>query len=243
MPSEPADTADGFCAGMFPAEPGVGLNYRLFEPPAPRASVRQPLLLFLHGAGERGDDNRAQLRHGGEVLARIAQEEPGAFVMAPQCPMGKQWVDTPWPDGPYQLDRVQESGPLAATISLLRRLIDDRRDRIDPNRIYIMGISMGGYGTWDAILRHGELFAAAVPICGSGDYRHVSRLRTLPIWAFHGAADTKVPPRATRAMIAALRADNQLPRYTEYPDAGHDCWSRAWTEHALWEWLFEKRRH
>lgn len=227
-----------FTSGVFVDANGTRLVYRLLEPPTNFGA--RPLLLFLHGAGERGDDNHAQLRHGGDVLATAGGE--GCFVLAPQCPAARQWVNTPWAEGSYDAAQIPESAELAAVISLLQRLVRERPEHIDPARLYIMGISMGGYGVWDAIARHPGLFAAAVPICGGGDPRTVGRLRDLPIWAFHGTADATVPPSASRQMIAAMWADHQSPRYSEYADAGHDCWHRAWREAELWRWMFAQRR-
>jgi predicted peptidase len=129
---------------------------------------------------------------------------------------------------------------MALTLKLLERLCEEFS--IDKGRWYIMGLSMGGFGAWDAIARCPELFAAAAPMCSGGDEQLASRLVNLPIWCFHGAKDPIVKVENSRRMIEAIRRAGGNPKYTEYPDAGHDCWTPASREPDLLPWLFAQRR-
>ena len=112
---------------------------------------------------------------------------------------------------------------------------------IDATRLYVTGLSMGGYGTWDALQRYPDRFAAAVPICGGGDVKQAKKIAQIPIWAFHGDKDTAVPVERTRSMIAALKEAGGMPKYTEYPDVGHDSWTATYKDPALHEWMFAQR--
>ena len=204
------------------------LPYRIYEPPASAASGEPlPLVLLLHGAGERGDDNRRQLRHGvREFVSVAAQARHPCYLVAPQCPTGGWWM---------------AAGNQASVIGLVEVLCKEYP--VDRDRIYITGLSMGGSGTWSAISARPDLFAAALPICGAGDPSSVDRLVELPIWAFHGAADRVVPVEKSRAMIEALRATGGHPRYTEYPGVGHDSWTRTYAADEVLDWLFRQRRN
>jgi predicted peptidase len=215
------------------------LPYRLLVPPGHHAAP-VPLVLFLHGAGERGHDNLAQLVHGVAIFAEpeVRRRHP-AYVVAPQCPAGQRWVEKDWSAAAHRLPPAP-SLPLQQVLALLPRLRDEFP--IDPDRIYVTGLSMGGFGTWDIVVREPRLFAAAVPICGGGDESFAPSIAPLPIWAFHGELDPVVPVARSRNMIAALRRAGGDPRYTEYPGEGHSCWTRAYHEPDLLPWLFSQRR-
>jgi predicted peptidase len=114
--------------------------------------------------------------------------------------------------------------------------------RIDPKRLYLMGLSMGGFGTWDTVERHPEMFAAAVPICGGGDSKRVGEIAKLPVWVFHGEKDSVVPVRLSREMVEALKAAGGSPRYTEYPGVDHNSWTPAFKEPELLKWLTAQKR-
>ncbi|MBN2780677.1 MAG: prolyl oligopeptidase family serine peptidase, partial [Candidatus Marinimicrobia bacterium] len=114
---------------------------------------------------------------------------------------------------------------------------------VDPRRLYVTGLSMGGYGTWDLISRMPEMFAAAAPVCGGGDEKQASRLTELPVWVFHGADDTTVPPQRSRNMVDAIRAaGGKKIRYTEYPGVGHGSWKPAYADPKLMKWMFRQRK-
>jgi predicted peptidase len=221
---------------------GATLKYRLLRPEKLKAGQRYPLVIFLHGAGERGDDNRLQLVHGMREFARAdRRKEFPAFVLAPQCPSNQKWVDVPW-DAP----KLEQPEKPAKAMGLCLELIDKlQKDLpIDDRRLYLTGLSMGGFGTFDAIARWPDRFAAAMPICGGGDTRKetVSRYRDLPLWVFHGGKDTLVRPERSREIIAALKEAGAEPRYTEYPDAGHDSWTQTYADEAVFRWLFSQQR-
>jgi predicted peptidase len=245
--TQPTDPLATFAPRQHTSRAVVGgtLPYRLLVPDGydAKAEARYPLVLFLHGAGERGTDNNAQLKWGGRELATKLQAAGKCFAIAPQCPPGKQWVNTPWAKGTYSLDQVPESEELKMAIEA----VDDATAefKVDKKRIYVMGISMGGFGTWDAIARRPDLFAAAVPICGAGDPAAADKIKPVAVWAFHGGADTVVPTQGSRDMVAALtKAGAAEPKlkYTEFPSVGHNSWTPAWATKGLFEWLLKQHR-
>jgi len=218
---------------------GLALPYRIFVPRGCSGENRCGLLLFLHGAGERGSDNQAQLGNRALAWTQPAVQEPHpTIVVYPQCPAGTKWVDAPWDKGSYRLASTPISGPMRAVIELLASL--EQQLLVDEGRRLVTGISMGGYGTWDIISRAPRMFAAAMPLCGGGDPALAPSLRDLPIWAFHGDRDPAVPVAGTREMIEALRAAGGSPRYTEYRGAGHDIWERAYQEGEALHWLLSQ---
>ena len=222
---------------------GKTLPYRLLKPAETEAGKKYPLVLFLHGAGERGADNAKQLVWFWDAKKPSPMTRPEvaaakAFVLVPQCPDGKQWVDVPWAKGSYKSPEVSE--PLKLTLALVDSLLKDLP--IDPDRVYVVGMSMGGYGAFDAVQRRPELFAACVAICGAGDPSKAKVIADVPVWAFHGADDGAVPVAGSRDMVAALKAAGAEPKYTEYPKVGHNSWSPAFAEKEFWNWIFAQRR-
>lgn len=209
----------------------VSFRYLWYTPKEAKApgDNRWPLLVFLHGAGERGNDLQKVAVHGPPKLIQNGKDFP-CFVMSPQCPEGTTW-DIEGLDA--LLSGVLASAP------------------IDPRRVYLTGLSMGGYGSWAWAAAHPERFAAIVPICGGGDPISVwlaagprrEHLATLPIWVFHGARDPVVPLAESERMIDAYkRVSNNTAKLTVYPDAGHDSWTEAYNSQELWQWLFQQRR-
>lgn len=201
------------------------LRYRLMKPAASSNSDSLPLVVFLHGAGQRGQDNLRQLRTLPETLARFdCRRERPCFVLAPQCPAGSNWSD--W---------------MAELESLILTIINQHA--VDPRRVYLTGHSMGGYGTWELAARRPDLFAAVVPICGGGDPEDANTLATLAIWAVHGDADQAVPVERSREMIVAIREAGGHPRYSELPGVGHDCWTETYDpDSEVLNWMFEQVR-
>jgi predicted peptidase len=230
----------------FKAADGTKLLYRLFRPAAVDPAQAYPLVLFLHGAGGRGADNKGQIRDQPVALHDLVNEPNRSahpcYIVAPQCPAEheRRWVDVPWNQGSYSQDKVKITPQLQAVLEMLDSVRGEFK--IDPQRLYVTGISMGGYGTWDLLERRPELFAAAIPICGGGDPSRAASISQLPIQAFHGGADPVVPTRGTREMIAALKAAGGSPQYTEFPGVGHDSWHKAYATPGLWDWLFGCRR-
>lgn len=221
---------------------GPPLPYRLLRPAGSNPHHRYPLILFLHGLDTRGEDNTAQvLGLGRFFLDETFHPRYACFVVVPQCPVADRWAhaDHYFELGQYRL--LPDPGPtMRQTLALLEAL--PARYAIDPDRVYVIGYSMGGVGVWDAICREPERFAAAVPFCGRADLTQASRLTTLPLWVFHGALDDNIEVAWSRNMVAAIRKAGGHPRYTEAPQAGHDCWSKALADPSLFTWLFAQSR-
>jgi predicted peptidase len=219
---------------------GKVLPYRLLKPDDFDPKQEYPLVLFLHGAGERGTDNERQLIHGIADLAKpeVRSRYP-CFLVVPQCPPKQSWSDVNFRAKVHKQPE-KPSEPMRLTLELLEEL--RKEFPIDPRCLYITGLSMGGYGTWDVIARRPELFAAAVPVCGGGDESLADVIAKIPVWAFHGARDNVVPPERSWNMIAALKKAGGRPGYTEYPDVGHDSWGPAYRDPQLVRWLFAQKR-
>ncbi len=233
---------DLFMARTFTDSSNLCLCYRLYVPADYDAEKTYPLLVFLHGAGERGNDNTAQLRNGiGQIFQKVGSPLLDAIIVAPQCPEEMQWVDVAsWNECDYSTDTVPESPALAAVVELIGDL--QKQYNIDPDRLYATGISMGGYGTWDLLIRHGELFAAAIPVCGGCDVSKATQLADIPIRAFHGAKDDVVPISGIKAMVKAVKkAGGSQISLKVYPLKGHDIWEKAYATKGLDEWLVEQR--
>ncbi len=237
-----ADLAYRFAAMQYQDESGNVLFYRLLKPKMLREQNKYPLVLFLHGIGERGDDNSGQLKWGAKNFATDENmEKYPCFLAAPQCPLDDFWVSALEDlSSPYAMaEKPTEAMKMA--LELVEFLMAEY-PQIDPQRIYITGLSMGGFGTWDAVLRKPDLFAAAVPVCGGGDVTQAERIAHIPIWAFHGAEDRLVIPKWSRDMIAAIRGAGGSPKYTEYPGIGHRSWIEAYSAPKLFEWLFSQKK-
>ncbi|MFH0893692.1 MAG: prolyl oligopeptidase family serine peptidase [Bacteroidota bacterium] len=212
------------------------LRYQFFVPKATDSMAKLPLILFLHGAGERGNDNEAQAFHAKKFFGSAEfQAKHPCFVMAPQCPVKKRWAEIDW-SLPKNSQPPLLSTPLSLTLTALRSIC--KEFNIDTNRLYITGLSMGGFGTWDAITRYPSLFAAAVPVCGGGDETKAILIKDHPVWAFHGDKDKAVMVQRSRNMIEAIRNAGGNPKYTEYPGVGHNCWDQAYSTSEMIEWLF-----
>ena len=242
-PSPAVDPEDVFEPRVFKNASGATIPYRLLKPLDFDASDNQkkyPLVLFLHGAGERGVDNSLQFFHGGPVMASMEfRRRYLAFVVVPQCPAEKRWVEVPW-EGESHTMLPEPSESLALTYELLASLRQEFP--IDADRIYGVGLSMGAFGVWDILQRNPELLAAAAPICGGGDPAYAPRFKSTPVWAFHGDADTTVKVNRSREMVKALTAAGGRLIYTEYEGVGHDSWTATFENRLMWDWLFAQRR-
>jgi len=219
----------------------VECRYRLLRPAVVDAGKRYPLVLFLHGAGERGSDNKKQLRYLPSWLAEpeLRRSHP-CFVVAPQCRDGKLWSDCDWSDEKSVPQKPEPTVDLAAAVAAIDEVL--KAEPVDPDRVYLTGLSMGGYGSWDLAARMPERFAAVVPICGGGDEATAVTLAKLPIWCFHGADDDVVPAARSRSMVEAVKAAGGSVRYTEFEGVKHDSWTPAYRDPATLEWLFRQRR-
>lgn len=216
------------------------LNYRFLTPDKIAANQKYPLVLFLHGAGERGDDNTRQLIHGlPEFIKPENRKDFPCFAVAPQCPAERKWAEVDWSKTEHNMTE-EWSIPLGLTRELLHQIIQDYP--VDTNRLYITGLSMGGYGTWDYIQREPGFFAAAVPVCGGADENYADRLTKLPIWAFHGDQDRAVPVIRTTRMIEAIKTAGGSPKMTIYPGVGHNSWSQTYANREVLAWLFAQKK-
>lgn len=228
---------DAFEAQMFTTG-DTTLPYRIYVPENYDSNAKYPLIVFLHGAGECGDDNSAQLKNAVQILFdRDDGLAKTAIFVAPQCPADNQWVDTPWADGNYSVDAVPESNELAAVVKLVEKLENDYS--IDTNKVYAMGLSMGGFGVWDLLMRHNDIFAAGIPMCGGADVSKAELLAKTPIYTFHGTADTSVPYSGTSEMVEAIEnVDGRYVTFISYEGDSHGIWDKASAEDGLLEWLF-----
>ena len=209
------------------------LPYRLILPKDYDESKEYSLLFFFHGAGERGNDNEKQFFH---CVQYLADNMPETIIVAPQCPEGEQWVDTPWANGAYSIEAVPESDQMKAVMELLEQLKTEYS--VDTDRIYASGISMGGFGTWDVMMRHNDVFAAAIAVCGGGDISQAENLVDVPLFVFHGDADTAVPVSGSRDTVQAIKdAGGTKVEYVEYKGAGHGIWNDAFATEGLLEKL------
>ncbi len=237
-----AVTLDSFAAKTYRSPAGGELRYREFSPNI-EAGKKYPLILFLHGAGGRGNDNRRQLTDAGFCPgllkhASIDDRRP-CFMIAPQVPRGKRWVEVHW--GLPAHDMPKEPSP---QLRMALELVEDalKRYPVDESRVYVTGLSMGGFGTWDAIQRRPGLFAAAVPVCGGGETAQAPKLTRMPLWVWHGDRDTVVKTQRSRDMVAAIRKAGGDPLYTEVPNTGHGSWKAAYSSGKMWDWLFAQKK-
>lgn len=219
---------------------GAVFLYRWAEPARLVPGKAYPLVVLFHGAGERGADNVAQLRWGAdEILGHMRANGIEGYFVAGQVPAGKQWVDTPWANTSHRMD-PKPSETMALAFELLDKVVAECP--VDRSRVYATGISMGGYGTWDAIQRRPDFFAAAMPCCGGGDAHLAWKIRDVPVWAWHGDRDATVPVCRSREMVAALWAVDGRIRYTEVPECGHGVWIPAYASKEALKWLFDQKR-
>ncbi len=231
----------------FKTADGNTLPYRLLFPKNYDKSKKYPLILFLHGAGERGTDNEKQLVHGSKMFLEAQNRERfPAIVVMPQCPEDSYWasvkVERDKQPMSFAFDYARPSNwPLVAAYDLVKKLVGE--ESVDKHRLYIMGLSMGGMGTFEQVFSHPKTFAAAVPICGGADVvTYDKRVRKTPFWVFHGTADSVVPVENSRRMVEKLKALQVPVQYTEYPGVDHNSWDNAFAEPELLPWLFSHSR-
>jgi predicted peptidase len=219
----------------------VSFGWRLLRPATIEPGRSYPVVLFLHGAGERGDDNVRQLKYLPTWMTEPANRDTyPCFVIAPQCRGDSRWVDVAWAARESSAQAASPTTDMAAAIAALDEVLAG--EPADQKRIYLTGLSMGGFGTWDLAARMPERFAAILPICGGYDERTAPRLVSLPTWVAHGDADAVVPVERSRSMVAALKAAGGDPTYVEMPGVGHDSWTPTYRDPAALAWLFGQRR-
>ncbi|MEM7260835.1 MAG: GDSL-type esterase/lipase family protein [Planctomycetota bacterium] len=212
-------------------------GYRLLAPERIEEGRQYPVVLFLHGAGERGDDNRAQLAYLPKKLAGLREEYP-CFVVAPQCPREGWWVTRERPEPLWESPSTTPA--MEGAMEALRVTL--REHPVDLDRIYLTGLSMGGYGSWDLAMRWPDVFAAVVPICGGGDPERVHRVTSVPIAVYHGADDKVVPPEFSRRLVKRLQSLGATTNYDEMAGVGHNSWTPAYRKEAALDWMFSQER-
>jgi predicted peptidase len=233
------ERATRFTGGEYKDEEFI---YRVLRPAKIEEGKKYPLVVFLHGAGERGNDNRAQLKYFPEMMAqREYREKYPCFIIAPQCREDKSWAGF----GRRGQDGAGNDQEPADQLKVVMQILDNslKMYPVDTKRIYLTGLSMGGFGSWDWAVREPDRFAAVVPICGGGDESKADRLVNTPIWAAHGDADTVVPVDQTRRMIAAIKKAGGDPKYSELKGVGHNSWTPAYSDpDGVVKWMFEQKK-
>lgn len=215
--------------------------FKLMEPENVAADRKFPLVVFLHGAGERGADNSIHLKFFPLDLAtpEMRTKYP-CYVLAPQCEANKQWVDAPWADKVAKPMAPEPSEMMKCAIAAIVQTM--KLPNVDLKRVYLTGISMGGYGSWELAMRHPEWFAAVAPICGGGDESKVAVLKPVPIWTFHGTADQAIPIERTQRLVDALTSAGGNVKFTKLEGVGHNVWDHAYDPKAgMLDWMFAQK--
>jgi predicted peptidase len=222
------------------------LPYRILFPDNYDKGKKYPLILVLHGAGERGSDNGKQLTHGSRLFLNEHNRKTfPAIVVFPQCPQDSYWasanIDRTAQPLKISFDyRTQSPWPLVAANELVKKIATD--EAVDKSRIYITGLSMGGMGTFESVYRYPDLYAAALPICGGGDTKvYDKRVKKTAFWVFHGDADAVVDVNLSRKMLAKLKSLKAETKYTEYPGVNHNSWEDAFAEESFLPWMFSHK--
>ena len=203
--------------------------------------------MFLHGSGERGNDNEKQLTHGAKLFLKEENRKNfPAIIVFPQCPQESYWastkIDRTVQPFKIQFDYATEaSWPLLAANDLVRKLSNE--EAVDKSKIYISGLSMGGMGTFESVYRNPDLYAAALPICGGGDVNsYDKKIAKVPFWIFHGDADKSVDVILSREMVEKLKTLKAEVKYSEYPGVGHNSWDNAFAEPEFLSWMFNHKK-
>lgn len=223
------------------------LNYRLLLPKDFSEDKTYPLVLFLHGAGERGSNNNKQLVHGSSLFLNEKHRDSfPTIVIFPQCPQNDYWskLEADRSTKPITFNYKYNEAPttaMSSVIDLMDKMLE--KPYVKADQVYVMGLSMGGMGTFEIIYRKPEIFAAAIPICGGGDPNSVTKYAiSIPLWVFHGAKDNVVDPNLSLKMVSAILSAGGFPKLTLYDFANHNSWDPAFAEPELLKWLFSKTK-
>jgi predicted peptidase len=215
----------GFQHRVYKDADGTESKYVVFVPQDYKGDKEYPVILFLHGAGETLGGSKQPVAVGiGPAIKKREKTFPFIVVI------------------PQSHKRTWKAGSADANRALAILDLVCKQYKTDPKRVYLTGLSMGGYGTWSLATANPERWAAIVPVCGGGDPKQVAKIKDLPCWCFHGDADKAVPVKRSRDMIEALKAAGGNPRYTEYPGVGHNSWDRAYGTDELYSWLLKQKR-
>lgn len=236
-----------YIKSAFKTSGGDTIPYRILFPANYDKKAKYPMVLFLHGAGERGNDNEKQLTHGASLfLSEKARGNFPAIVLFPQCPEEDFWssVKIKRENKGVTMDfnyTSEITWALTAAIELTQMII--ATEAVDAARVYLGGLSMGGMGTFEAVYRYPDMFASAIPICGGGDNtRYDKRVLNTAFWIFHGDADEVVDVDLSRKMFLKLSELKANVKYTEYPGVNHNSWDNAFNEQDFLSWMFSFKR-
>lgn len=224
------------------------LNYRILFPENFSEEEKYPVVLVLHGAGERGDDNESQLVHGSDLfLDSENRKDYPAIVIFPQAPKEDYWakVEVKRDTMPYQFDFKNTEAP-TKSLDLVMKMMDSvvAQDFVNKDKVYVGGLSMGGMGTYEIIYKKPEMFAAAFAICGGANPEIAKDYpKGFNIWIFHGEKDDLVPPRLSKAMARSINHHGGNAKVSLYPEDNHNSWDSAFSEPYLLEWLFSHNRN
>ena len=251
-----SDLPDKLKAETFKGSNGTEIPYRLYVPENYNPNKKYSFLLFLHGAGNRGSDNKNQISQHMGMILRILNGETAeidgksvkladeVIILIPQCAGSNQWVDTPWgktPDPSYNVDEIPQSASMTAVLELVDKLKSSYN--LDTNKFYASGLSMGGFGVWDLLMRYPDMFAAAVPMGSAADLSKANVLKNIPIWTFHQILDTRVASEGTVNIVKELVKAGGDIKFTAYFEKQHDAWTKGYAEKDLLNWLFSHKNN
>lgn len=227
---------------------GDTLKYRILKPENFDQNKIYPLHLFLHGAGERGNDNELQLVHGAKLfLNKENRKEFNSWVIFPQCASNDYWANMSFDlSDKESMAKMRDSDEPNPSLSLVLKLMDllVQKKQVNTDKVYVSGLSMGGMGTFEILFRRPNMFAAATPICGDGIPQYVSEYaKKVPLWIFHGSSDKVVSPRYSLKMANAIIAAGGSPKITFYENVGHNSWNNAFSEVDFLKWIHSKTKN
>lgn len=239
-----ARAQDLYRKSAFSASNSVTLNYREMEPANADPNEKYPLVLFMHGAGERGSDNVKQLTHGSGMFENpVNRAKYPAYVLFPQCPENSYWAFKERPKT-FTADSIPFTETPAPLITAVKELLDNYIDRpeIDKNRIYIIGLSMGAMATYELTGRYPDLFTAAIPICGTVNPKRLENAQAVKYRIYHGDADPVVPVAGSRNAYLKLKDIGAEVEYIEFPGINHNSWTPAFNQPDFMDWLFNQNK-
>jgi predicted peptidase len=217
-------------------------HYRLMKPPVVEKGKTYPLVVFLHGAGERGTNNKLQLLYFPTQMAQPEWREKFAcYLLAPQCRNDKRWVEVDW-SSPRDPEMPESpSSQLQTVMMMIEKALAE--EQVDKSRVYLTGLSMGGFGSFDLAIRKPDWFAAVAPICGAADPKKIGSIKDLPMWIIHGDRDAVVSVDRSRSAVAAIKAAGGSPTYQELVGVDHNSWTPGYSDrNGVVQWLFKQKK-